>query len=619
MIKPLLRTIGYTTVIVLGLLNCQTGLRGQESPEAVQERLRADVTFLADDEREGRGVGTHGLEAAAQMIATRFSELGLTTDLFAGSPFQSFSIPNGSQVALQSTPDLPPKNRLVFQSVQPLELTLSTDWTPLSLGANGSFSGPVAFAGYGISSVEHQYDDYAGLDVDGKVVVIIRKQPRLMNSDSSFRSTRSTTRHAYFSTKLANAAARGAAAIIFVNDRETLQDQEAERLFLIDEAGKALSTTRIPVMHVLRDAIDPLIQQCTGRPLAEWEQKIDADSKPASQLLAGVTVSGAVLIEPRQSQVHNVVGLLPGSGTLANEYVVLGAHYDHVGMGGPGSLAPGTIAVHNGADDNASGTAVLLEAARQLSVNTSVDRRNIVLIAFAAEERGLLGSKHYVRHPRFPLEQTKAMVNLDMVGRMHDGALIVYGTGTASEFPGWVEDLRRPLDIQVSLQSAGYGPSDHQSFHEVGMPVLHLFTGMHNQYHRPSDDSHLIDYPGMVRVTQFTVSVMQHLATHPVPPTLRVNRSQAKIATNPGWQRAVLGITMDSRAQNCLVASVSLDSPAMQAGLRPGDVIVRIDDHVIDSSRDLTRVMSRFRAGEVVRVELAREENLLTVSIQLGS
>ena len=160
----------------------------------------------------------------------------------------------------------------------------------------------------------------------------------------------------------------------------------------------------------------------------------------------------------------------------------------------------------------------MLEAARQLSQTATDSRRSILFMAFTAEERGLLGSRHYVKHPLFPLEQAVAMINLDMVGRMHDGALIAYGTGTAVEFGQWLNELSHPLGIEISPQAAGFGPSDHQSFHEAGLPVLHLFTGMHNQYHRPSDDVELIDFPGLTRVAELTTRLVERLATQPLAP-----------------------------------------------------------------------------------------------------
>ena len=204
----------------------------------------------------------------------------------------------------------------------------------------------------------------------------------------------------------------------------------------------------------------------------------------------------------------NVVGVLAGEGPLADETIVVGAHYDHVGFGGPGSLAPWTHEVHNGADDNASGTAALIEVAERLATSEKGPRRRVVFIAFTAEERGLIGSAYYCRNPRFALEKTVAMINMDMVGRLVDDKLIVYGTGTAAEFDHLMDTTAARLKFEITKHEGGFGPSDHASFYAQKIPVLHLFTGNHNDYHRPSDDVEKLNVPGMRRVVDFVADVL---------------------------------------------------------------------------------------------------------------
>jgi len=592
----------------------------QETTEAIVPRLRQDVSYLADDQRQGRGPGSQGLNDSGQMIAERFVELGLTTQLFSGTPFQDFSIDDGFQLSDSQQTEAHPKNwlRLIVhgQSDQANKsLGLSQQWTPLSLGVSGQFSGKLAFVGYGITHKSFQYDDYAGIDVSGKIVIVLRKQPQQAEKKSRIGSRNS--RYSYFSTKASNAAAHGAVAMIVVNDFVTAQSQEGDRLLGINDGGRA-SGKSIPVMQLLRSEIEPIIHNSTGKTLRELEAQIDQDLQPASYLLTDVSVDGATAIEPRKSNVRNVVGLLPGRGQLSDQYIVVGAHYDHVGMGGPGSLAPGTIAVHNGADDNASGTAVLLEVARQLSSDDSPSRRGVLLIAFSAEERGLLGSKHYVRHPLYPNDQTKTMINLDMVGRMHDGDLVVYGTGTASQFPSLLDDLASSWQVSISPQSAGYGPSDHQSFHEVGVPVLHLFTGLHNQYHRPSDDIDLLDFDGMAKIAQLSTDLVRRLMLADQPVTSLRNATRATISSNPGWSKAILGVTMVADAAKCVIASVAHESVAQQAGLSIDDVIVQVNEHEISSSSDLVQVIGRYRPGDEISIQLLRGDVPLEITMKLG-
>lgn len=606
---------GLSTLTIVLLAS---GLAAQEPAEAIEQRLRADVEYLADDARQGRGVGTQGLIDSGEMIAQRFSELGLKTAIFGDSPFQDFTIPDGYEASVPDDPSSPALNWLQITGQLHLDPELGLNYTPLSLGSNGAFSGPLVFAGYGISAPNLGYDDYADLDVEGKVVIVLRKQPFQGQENSKFGEAQNS-RFAYFSTKETNAASKGAAALILVNDSLTANGDSGDRLFQVTDGGRAINSKSIPTMHMLRESIDLVIQKGTGKSLAEIEKTIEETGQPFSRQLSDLVASGATEITRKQSGVRNVVGLVPGTGDLADEHLVLGAHYDHVGLGGPGSLAPGTLEVHNGADDNASGTAVLLEVARQLAQDKSENRRGILFIAFTAEERGLLGSRHYVKYPPIPLEKTVAMVNLDMVGRLHAGSLTAYGSGTAVEFPGWLQELGDRVGITLDMQPAGYGPSDHQSFHEMGLPVVHFFSGMHNQYHRPSDDANLVDWKGMRLITELTTSLIQRLATHASPLNRLRNESRARIGPNAGRQRAVLGISLDSSSDQCVVSAISEGSAAMKAGIQVDDLIVKLDDTAIDSTSELLQTMRNYRVGDEVTVRLVRSGEEIEVKAQLGA
>ncbi|MCA9195517.1 MAG: M28 family peptidase [Planctomycetales bacterium] len=499
-------------------------VHSDEVTVTVEERLNTDLSYLASDELEGRSVGGQGLNTAATYIGNRMSELGLVTDAFNGTPYQKFQIPG--QIELGSNAD----NWVEFTtSVGVTRLELNTDFNPLALGSSGVFEGQLVFVGYGIAAPELNYDEFADLDVKGKVVIAIRKEPQQSSDDSVFDGRRNS-KYALFSTKEETAFAKGAAGLIIVNDYESVKRAEGkDQILQFDGAGKGDPASQVPTVFVSRLQIDKLLNLAVGKSLQDIELEIDEKLAVHSTELTGCRVKGSVSLLEKPIDTQNVVALLPGKGVLADEYLVVGAHYDHVGMGGRGSLAPGTVAIHNGADDNASGTVVLMEIARRISADLTPDRRSIVFIAFSAEEVGLLGSKYYVRSPRWPLESTVAMVNMDMVGRLNDNKLTVFGTGTAVGFEDLVQRHNAAAGFALEIQQAGFGPSDHDSFYKEKIPVFHLFTGLHNDYHRPSDDVELANIPGMARIADFATGIVMELATSPGRPEYLENTSRADV------------------------------------------------------------------------------------------
>ncbi|GIW96879.1 MAG: hypothetical protein KatS3mg111_0212 [Pirellulaceae bacterium] len=612
---------GVRKLALLFVISVVSGLPSVAWPEdlavAVKTRMQADLGYLASDSLQGRDVGSAGIDLAAEYLAEQFATAGLRVDAFDGTPYQTFDIP-GPLAPLDVQ-----HNYLHIDSPDGTQRpVLGESFQPLALGANGTFSGPLVFAGFGITAPDLGYDDYAGIDVTGKVVIVLRKEPQQDDPQSPFNGTENS-QYAYFAAKELNAALHHAAAMILVNDQATAQQTE-DALLPTDGAGEGRGD-RIPTVFCTRSVIEPLIRNCLGTSLSELEAAIDTDLRPRSQVLVGTSVAGEVALEETKIPAKNVIGELPGSGTLAEEFVVVGAHYDHVGMGGRGSLAPGTIAVHNGADDNASGTTMLLEVARRLAAMSAENRRTILFMAFSAEERGLLGSKYYVRHPRWPLEKTVAMVNMDMVGRLEGQSLTVFGTGTAVGFDQLVDRLNAGR-IPLAKQAAGRGPSDHSSFYEVGVPVFHFFTGLHNDYHRPSDDVEKIDFDGMVRIADLVTAVVTELATSSQRPQYLENnsiadvgRSRMRRASPAPQRRAILGIQLDADARFPVVSSLSMpDSPAAQAGMRVGDRILGLDDKKTESIEELLSFLATKKPGDTVEVTIEREGRSLQLQVTLG-
>ncbi len=579
-----------------------------------QSRLLADISYLASDELQGRAAETPGLKMAADFIARRWHELGLKTDLFDGKPFQEFYLPGGTAFAT------PENNKLTIlkPSGEKVELSLTKQFQPQSIGSNGEFNGALVFAGYGITASQENlnYDDFAGMDVRGKVVIVIRKEPQLNDPNSPFDGTR-PSQHALFTTKQINAARHGVAAMLFINDQ---QSDQANPGTLLPASGSGTATTKeqVPTLYVQRSEVESWLREA-GKSLVEIESQIDTDLKPRSFELTGWKADGGVKLTKLPSM--NVVGTLPGQGVLANEYVVLGAHFDHVGMGGMGSLAPGTIAVHNGADDNASGTVCLLEAARQLTLlarksEPETPRRTLVFIAFSGEERGLLGSQHYVKHPRFELENTVAMLNMDMVGRLTNNDLTIYGTGTAKEFDAMITQANDSLAFTLQKLPEGMGPSDHESFFQMNIPVLHFFTGLHNDYHRPSDDFDKINLSGIERITDMVTVIANRLTTEPAKLTFVKVKGKANPQMNAP-RRTVLGARLKLNAPGVVVEKVLASGLAVKAGIQADDKVLKINDEETTSRAELDRILKKLKRGDQVRILVERGSEKIELKVQL--
>ncbi|MFN0020377.1 MAG: M28 family peptidase [Pirellulaceae bacterium] len=660
-----------------------SAVRGDEATDASEKRLKETVTHLASDDLEGRGVGTRGIDKAADFLAAEFAKLGLKTDSFDGSPFQKFKITTGAELGPSES------NKLVLQGpaekagTEPkkLDLALSKDFIPLAMGGSGKVSAPLVFVGYGITAKDLQkdfvYDDYEGVDVKGKIVVIIRKEPQQENKDSIFNGA-APSKYAPFQQKIATATERGAVAVIFVNDsiELKLRSQEAkkqladsldalvalqtkfkeskeptadefavyaaqaeklastaaesakllsgspDRLLPYNGAGEDGSGKRIPVYFCLRETMDGVVKAALGKDLATIEKEIDADLKPQSKELTGWSASGESNILRKEVEAKNVIAVLEGEGPLANETIVVGAHYDHLGMGGAGSLAPWTTAIHNGADDNASGTSTLVEIATRLATSGKKPRRRIVFMAFSGEERGLLGSNYYAKNPRFPLESTIAMYNLDMVGRLKDNKLAVYGTATAKHFDAMIEELSKKMGFALTKYEGGFGPSDHSSFYAKKIPVLHFFTGTHTDYHRPSDDSDKLNIEGMRRVADMVVDIVHRTdATDAKPEYVEIKKVEGIGPSEGGERSASLGTMPDynTKVDGVLLELIMPGGAAEKAGLKAGDVLTKIGDLKIANIDDFETALRKHKPGDKVKLKAKRGAEEVELDATLGT
>jgi len=603
--------------------------------DELEARLRSSVEFLAAPDMEGRGPGTKGIDRAADWIAERFRETGLETRSVGDGPFQPFAMtleaklgPAGENRAELVGPAGPDGGRRVV----PLEL--GRDFTPLAAGGAGAFDLPLLFAGYGITAPKEGYDDYSGVDAKGAAVVVLRHEPQQDDPKSAFDGNQDS-QHAALSRKVANASEHEAGGVVFINDFVSVERArkaaaahgvdpakaaesgfDEDPLMAFTRAGDGSDRRTMPIVHVKRSAIEPVVKASLGKGLEDAEKVIDDAFKPASGSLGGWRIRGHVAIERKETVGRNVVAVLPGKGPKASEVIVLGAHYDHLGYGGSNSAAPGETAVHHGADDNASGTAMLAEVARRMAAEGPA-ARTVVFIAFSGEERGLLGSAHFAANPTVPIANIAAMVNLDMVGRLSENKLIVHGTGTGVGFDELVDRLAAARGFTVAKEPGGFGPSDHSSFYAKKIPVLHLFTGSHGDYHRPTDTADKIDYDGMVRITDLVIDVVRSLADRPERPGY-IEVASKQFAR--GGDRPYFGSIPDfgKPGKGYAISGVAKDSPAARGGLAAGDVIVRIGESAIAGLEDFDSALRKHKGGDTIPVVVLRDGAEKTLEVILS-
>lgn len=493
------RTVALGPVLAAALLLASFPARAADEGLAPSgQRMLADVRKLTSEAFGGRRAGTPGADEAAAFLAASFRASGLLPAGRTGSYLQPFRFVDGA------TPG--PGNRLSAAVGAPVarDYRPEEDFRPLALSASGAVEADVVFCGYGIASAETGYDDYAGVDVRGKAVLVLRGGPGGDDPESPF------ARHFPLRAKLDLARRNGAAALLVAPAR-------GDALVSL-RTDFDLEPSALPGVSVRRRVAEALFAG-SGTTLAALQARIDRAAKPAPLPLPRARVSMAVDLAPHRAATANVVGLVPGRDPAANRQAVLfGAHYDHLGDGGPGSLdrAP-SRRIHPGADDNASGTALLLELARTLSRRRGELRRSALLVAFGAEEEGSLGARFLAASPPVPLADVAAMVCLDMVGRLGREALVVRGTGTSPRFREMVSSAALEAGLAVRASGPAWGPSDHAVFLEAGRPVLFLFTGYHDDYHRPSDTAERLDVAGMERVHRFLEALALRLLADAEP------------------------------------------------------------------------------------------------------
>ena len=567
------------------------------------------VRHLADPRLEGRGVGTAGLDSAATYLAARMQALGLEPGGDEASPFpddyfQSLEVTTGVEVGEPCAIE-----------VRGRRFPAGDDFQPLGFSTNGVLVAPVVFAGYGITAPGYDYDDYAGIDVRDKLVLVLTNEPGEMDSTSRFDGSVNTP-HAELRTKAINAREHGALGMLVVNGP---RHHSGEQLRRPRSDGGGYMSSGLIAATISEKAAAELLPP--GVRLEDLQRSIDERTRPHSMTLAE-TARVSVTLRRTRARIRNVIGWIPGRDS--SRALVIGAHYDHLGFGAEGSLAPDSKLPHLGADDNASGVAAMLGVAAQASESARAGRPSLdilVFCAFTGEEMGLVGSSYYVDHPARPLENVDAMLNMDMVGRLRDNRLMVMGTGTAAEFPVLVGNANRAAGFDLKTSSDGFGPSDHSSFYKEKVPVLMLFTGAHADYHKPSDTPDKINAAGLERVSRFAWALVESLDARPrvTYQRARADSAMGRIAGGGGYG-AYLGTIPDymKTEGGVLLSGVRAGSPADSAGLRGGDTVVRFDGIAIDNIYDYTFALRSRKPGQRVRITVARGGREVELAATLG-
>ncbi len=579
--------------------------------EIKPESYLNNVKYLASDALKGRATGTPELEKAAKYIAGEFRKAGLKPAGAGGAWLQAFPVTVSARLGKGNLLEVTGSNGKRTQ------LKTAADFLPYGFSEAGKASGQVVFVGYGITAPELGYDDYAGIDTKDKIVLVLRHEPQEFDEKSKF-DGKTLTLHSQFISKATNARIHGARAIILVNDLHQHPSGQEGLDDFTKTAGPA--NAGMPFVQVKASVAEAWLKDA-GKDLRAAAEGIDKDLQPRSFALS-IEAHIATDLARITKTAHNVAGYLPGD---TDEYVVIGAHYDHLGLGDNHSLAPSQIGqVHHGADDNASGTSGVIELAKWFGLQPK-QKRGILFLTFAGEELGLLGSSYYVANPLKPLDKAVTMVNMDMIGRIRDNRVFLSGSGTGSTFKALLDGTKDTHGLRLDLsEQGGYGSSDHTSFTTKRVPTLFFFSGLHGDYHKPSDTADKIDATGAAHVLDLVADLATKLASSENRPEfVRVvdPRPQAPASSSGGGggYGPAFGSIPDFNEppKGVRFADVRDGTPAQKAGLKPGDILIEFDGKEVKNLTDFTYLLRTKKPGETVLVKVLRGDQTIEAKVLL--
>jgi Tol biopolymer transport system component len=588
------------------------------SPEISMTDLKSEVGYLASDELEGRMTGTQGTQLAAEYIADRFKEAGLQPLGDYGTYFQTFQFTSGMKmVSDQNHLEINRKD----DSKETMSFKVDQDFRPLAFTANGEVEGEVVFAGYGLSvpgKLGEGYDSYAGLDVKDKIVLVLRYVPE----EVDMQRRQELNVYAGLRYKAMIAREQGAKALLVVTGPNSPKAGQLVPLSF----DRGLAGSGIIAVSIRGEVAEALFAG-SGKDLKTVQSELDVENPHAEGgfLLPDVKVKISAAVERIKKSDRNVVGLLaPSVEPIDIEYIVVGAHYDHIGHGEIGSLArkgeEGQI--HNGADDNASGTSTVLELAASLSEalknNPAEFRKAIVFALWSGEELGLIGSSYFVENPPIPLEKVVAYINFDMVGRLRDNKLLLQGVASSNLWRKLIEKRNVAAGFNLVLQDDPYLPTDVTAFYPKEIPVLSFFTGSHEDYNRPTDDAETLNYEDLERIAKFAQTLILDLVKNPQRPDyVKVERTRGQQGGRETL-RAYLGTIPDYVAEGeggVKLSGVRAGGPADKAGLKGGDIIVEFAGQKITNIYDYTYALDAVKIGEPIEVVVLREGERLALTV----
>ncbi|MCF8372751.1 MAG: M20/M25/M40 family metallo-hydrolase [Bacteroidales bacterium] len=570
--------------------------------EITADEIAEHINYLASDSLAGRKPGTAGDSLAASYIRNKFSEFGLK--LMGQNGYQYFDAVTNAHAGESCSIHL-----------GTTELKLNEDFVPYSFSENGEVKAEAVFVGYGFDIDEDslKWNDYTGVDVNGKWAIMLREDPELDISNSKF------IPYSDERTKVLAAKDHGAAGVIFVSGVAVDKNDGLIKIFYDKSRGR----TGVPVVNIKRSVLNEYFKQA-GIPstLEELENEIN-EKRTVNSFFVPLEMDANIEVIQDEARTQNVVAVLESTKSEhSSDFIVVGAHYDHLGMGGPGSGSrmPDTTAVHNGADDNASGVAGVIELAGKLASIRNELKRNIIFVAFSGEEMGLLGSKYFVDNPLVDLKQIKAMINFDMIGRLDSTkSLMIGGTGTAIETDTLIKSLAEKYPFKMKYATEGVGASDHSSFYGKDIPVFFFTTGAHSDYHTPNDDCEFINPEGEKEVLDFAKDLLVNLANRDV--NLTFQEAGPKTPSRHGARyKVTLGIMPDFASQETRglrVDMVTPGKPAQNAGMLKGDIITAINGMTVGDIYEYMGRLKKLEAGQIITVDVLRDDKKVVLLVQL--